>query len=686
MSQLDVLYRALVEYRKNTKDNHDCLTKRSAVITSNPDHDKILITRQDCKIHEDWIEAIERGIKFIENAINEQRQFIRSNGEVVPIEKVKRVSKDSVEHLARHSNLIINEQENEDDIVPANLYTVERLSDFAVYENRFLYMFLCFLRDFIGLRYEKIMEATNTYNGEMTMDKTVQDGARKVVYEVKLKEEKKNDEYLRTHNSAQTIIDRIQSIYKAIIFFLNTPLMTEVSKAPMLKPPVTRTNVLKMNKNFKQVLALYEYITAYEGDGFEIVPNVKTISPFTKVIADELAETVELSAFLTYEHGLGINQYFKIVYDKEETKRKEEEAKKQEEHLKAVRRQLKDGEIKPEEFIALLEKRVAELEKNGDELTAARNTIDELNTENERIGFLLNDSREKINSLESTIVTMQQQHEDEMEAEKTRHAQEVIDLKTAHAEEIDGINQAHAEQITNINNAHEEEITNLNTAHEEEKTALTENYENQIAGLNTEHEEEVQAIKTERDETVNSLNAKITETEENCRQEVEKVHNELSEKIAENKKIIAEAEARHAEMQKQCSALSDEKVLAEGRLLAIRAEHGLIKEDENFTNEAMIDELENQYLVFKKFFKTKWKVAKKEIRHDMFKQLKEDIRNKFKKKGTVTNAYIKQADDETASKTEQNGTPVTDAVNNASEGVDESGVAPDNKLNDTENK
>ena len=54
-------------------------------------------------------------------------------------EKVKNVSKDSVAHLARHSNLITRYEEGED-IIPDRLYTVERLSDYAVYENRFLYM------------------------------------------------------------------------------------------------------------------------------------------------------------------------------------------------------------------------------------------------------------------------------------------------------------------------------------------------------------------------------------------------------------------------------------------------------------------------------------------------------------------------------------------------------------------
>ena len=109
--------------------------------------------------------------------------------------------------------------------------------------------------------------------------------------------------------------------------------MIEVSKAPMLKPPVTRTNVLRMNKNFRQALALYEYITAYDKDGYEIIVDKKTLSPFVGIVADEIVESVEMSSFLTYEHGLGIREHFKRNYEREEARRKEEARQKFAEQL-----------------------------------------------------------------------------------------------------------------------------------------------------------------------------------------------------------------------------------------------------------------------------------------------------------------------------------------------------------------
>ena len=124
MSQLDVLYRALIDYRKNTKNDRECIVQRNAIASANAQEDLVEVVRNSCKIEEDWIEAIEKGLEYIEKCINEERQFIRSNGEVEPIEKVKRVSQASVEHLAKHSDLLTRKPEEGEDVIPDSLYVV----------------------------------------------------------------------------------------------------------------------------------------------------------------------------------------------------------------------------------------------------------------------------------------------------------------------------------------------------------------------------------------------------------------------------------------------------------------------------------------------------------------------------------------------------------------------------------
>ena len=305
MNYLDIYYRALIDYRKNTADFRECVNQRLSTAKANENDDCLTITRKICTVDTDWVEAIEAGMVHVEKAIREERQFIRSNGEVIDIEKVKGVSKDSVEHLARHSNLITRMEEGED-IIPDRLYTVERLSDYAVYENRFLYMLLCYLRDFITLRYNKILELEHTYNGSMSMNKAIVMTKRNLAFEIKVQEERKDDLYLKKQSESKDIIVRIGNQLKLVLAFLATPLMQEVSKVAMLKPPITKTNVLRMNHNFRGALSLYEYISAYDKPGYTVEEKKTTQSPFRLDVADEMAEIVMLASFLTYEHGLGL--------------------------------------------------------------------------------------------------------------------------------------------------------------------------------------------------------------------------------------------------------------------------------------------------------------------------------------------------------------------------------------------
>ena len=170
MTQADILYRAFVDYRKQTESDSKCQKLRTASRTACADNDKLEAIRSHCIIEEDWVNEIYKGLPFVEKAIREERQFIRQEGEVVPIEKARRVSKNSVEHLARHSDMITHVPEDgSEDLIPDKIYMVERLSDYAVYENRFLYMLLCYLRDFVSLRYNNIIEATNKYDATLTL-------------------------------------------------------------------------------------------------------------------------------------------------------------------------------------------------------------------------------------------------------------------------------------------------------------------------------------------------------------------------------------------------------------------------------------------------------------------------------------------------------------------------------------
>ncbi|MDE6441722.1 MAG: DUF2357 domain-containing protein [Clostridia bacterium] len=559
---LNTYYRALIAYRKHTADDRDCARQRKTVAGADADKDLIEIVRTDCVIEDDWIEAIEKGLIHVEKAIAEERQFIRSNGEVVPIEKVKQVSKDSVEHLARHGNLITRKPESGRDIIPDGLYTVERLADYAVYENRFLYMMLCFLRDFIAFRYDKIVELTNTYDGKLTVKKHIKSRNRSTKYELILDEKIKNDPYLRAHNPLKDKIDRIDLIYKTVLAFLNTPLMESVAKAPMLKPPITETNVLRMNKNFKGAKELYYFISSYNKQGFTVKTATRKINPFTDEIADEFAELVALNSFLTYEHGLGIEKNLKAEYELEEKKAKEREKQQKTEQIKNLQRHIKQNGGDVKEYLLLLEQRIKQLESDSTKLGTLQAQYQALENEYTELKSGVDDLRQR------------------------------AEMQKA---ELDGIHETHQTELDKINEEHKTEISQLNSKHGEE-----------IKTLNDLQTQKVEEFNAEINRITEEFNLKLAAQKEECEQRVKKAE---EEKYA----TINECNAVRLKM----DSLTAEKLLVEARLNSLLHEHGLFTTEDDFSSQESFDEIEKQYKAFKEFFKGEWKNAKKRIRREM---------------------------------------------------------------------
>ena len=509
MNHLDVYYRALRNYRALTAENRDCSALRRAMSQSGVENDDITITRTVCSVDEDWIIAIEEGLVFIEKAIKEERQFIYSNGEVVPIEKVKHVSKDSVQHLAKHSNLITKEQEG-DDIIPDQLYSVERLNDYAVYENRFLYMLLCYLRDFVTIRYDKILDISNKYDGVLKLDKEITLPGRKISYKVDLHEERKDDKYLRESNPAKDIIDRIDLILKTVMAFLATPLMEIAGKAAKLKPPITKTNVLKMDNNFKGAVALYDYIIAYDKPGYTCECKNVELAPFGDVLADELSEAGALLSFLTYEYGLDLNEKLKKSYIAEEERRKAEQIKLKEEQLETLKRRLGNMEISPEEYILSLEKHVKLLQADNRQIEPLRNKIAELKDTEEILRNEVADLKEEGENLREYIDQSESRHKQAMEDLKAefnerihnnivKHEQEMLELEKTFNKHLEELREKMRRQESELNDVISTKVREI----EEAKAMIARVTEDYDVLLNEKRvcEARIKALRTSRGET-----------------------------------------------------------------------------------------------------------------------------------------------------------------------------------------
>ena len=566
MSVSDILFRAFAEYRKTTQTNRDCERRVKEIARTGAASDCLETVRTECVIENDWIDAIEEGLVHIGKAIAQERQFIRSNGEVVDIEKVKNVSRESVEHLAKHSNLLTKEPKGEE-LIPDRLYTVERLTDYAVYENRFLYMLLCYLRDFLSWRYTRILELTQTYEGQLSLDKTIEKGGRKTIFRLYIEEERKFDPFLSETSGCREQLERIDGLIRTVEMYLATPLMEFVAKAPKLKPPVTETNVLKMNKEFKAAVQLYYFITAYEKDGFTAKQEKVSLTPLEEKTAQEFAEAAELFSFLAYKANTGQQDILQSRLVQELEREKREAQQKEQSKLQALKKRIAETGTGMDEYLLLLEKHAQELEVQCSALPGLRKRLER--SEKER----------------TEAISAHKESERLLFERETEYRAEKENLCKGYEARL----QAEAERA-------QAETLRLNAAHEEEMRKKQEECAKEIASVQESCSLTVQEIRSQSKKEKEEADAKL----ERALKEKSSAEKELSSCRAES------------------ARLQQEKTLAQAQLISMKKDCGALTEKDDFTGREQFDELEHQYRVFRSFFREEWKKAKKRIRKEVF--------------------------------------------------------------------
>ncbi len=632
MGKVDVYYRAFKNYRGETLNVKECVKDRNLIKLSKVENDKLTSTKYLCLIDEEWVKEIEEGLKYVQKAIEEGRQFIRTNSEVVPIEKVKRISRESVEHLAKHSDLITHVPENpEDDLIPDQILMLEKLTDYAVYENRFLYLLLVYLINFIDFRLNKIEKLRSMYLCEFNIDKTIKTKGLNYDVKITLKENRTNNPYPLIDNRADGLLRRVNDCKQIVNSLLNTELMTEVAKAPMIKPPITKTNVLKMNNNFKRSLALYEYVASYKGEGFTSEEITREYHPFVEDKGEEIAEIVNLTEFVSYNYGNEISSILELEYQREELRRKEEEAKRIVEQIRRLKKRVAESGMSMEEYMVMLENRNKELESAEEDLIKAKERIVELNDNIDK----LTKERELLNQEIIELNDKIQAQEQDIAQLNEKYATDMENLRSTHFNEVDALNKQRDLDFNNVVLLHAGELDELKNKHDADRVALGEEYKDKILALSNEVDNQV-ALRAKTIEDykkklgiiVAGFDKKVADLEnqlkqsrdertmllydfENKLKHMESNYNDMAEK---SKNLFqAEIDGLKAENK----ALKSYATFFKGELTAIKVQQGILTPCDDFTSKERFRQLEEEYVAFRSFFKSQWKKTNRSIRNSI---------------------------------------------------------------------
>ena len=442
---MDQYHRAAKRFHEALGESKEIRHLRDALMRAGTESEKLAGVYFDVTIEEDWIARIERAIPHLEAAIREDRQFIKSEGNITSIERVRKVSRSSVEHLARHSEMITHVPDEGEDLVPDKLQVYENESKYDVYENRVLYMVLCCTRDFLDYRFVKISQAWNEKAMATSCDKTIRATGGKLTFELRLTD--KTGGMTEDEDALARKIARIEAATGEIATLLAMPLMKEVAHSPMVTPPITRTNVLRMDQHFKEVVDLYDFLSTYTGDGFTITRHENTRTPFPEEMKGEIAELALFAMYLNYKYGRDCAEELEARYLAEEEEKREAERRAREERLASIRERMSGAEVTVEECLNLLSAETAMYEENlqklRDELAVAsewkktaetaavredmlRNTIDECRrTSGEmsrRASILAAESRVEQAKLQSQVEELTRSLAEEQEMRRALNA------------------------------------------------------------------------------------------------------------------------------------------------------------------------------------------------------------------------------------------------------------------------
>ena len=409
---------------------------------------------------------------------------------------------------------------------------IDKQESFAIYENRVLLTLIHKALMFVDDKYSKMKNVPNDSYNNITMNRHLELNQQKLDFSVNYVNE--DHESLAEDLDVEDIeslsdFDRIRRIRQGLNECLATPLMKEIAKEPQVKPPLTQTNLLKENPNFKKAVELWSFLDTYKKQGFELVGE-----EYNGKMTDENKEDVYLA--MEFQHFMmsittnpALRKMLQEKYEEENALAKEEADRP--EKVKEMALEAQTEAVHKEE----IEKLTAEITELKQKIAEQKQKIEEqaniIKTQEGKIAALENER-------ESHAKQVEQMNADF--AEKTRIAEEnFANRLSAKQKEFDDAQTAHNEYVTKLNTDNANKIAELNTNHSNEVAQLKSDYENRIDTINKENATATANLKSDYEGQLTSMKADYTS-------QIKNYEKQIADIKAENAKNVKELNDNHA--------------------------------------------------------------------------------------------------------------------------------------------
>ena len=233
----------------------------------------------------DWVDTIEDALVALDTIVRNPRKFIVIEEDIIDISLARSISVESVRHLAQHTNMIADV--SDDQVTPSKILNTSKEESYEVYENRFIYTLLKKVSQFVNTRYDVISKAmADNDQVQILIESRYNVGFAQLQFKLDTIAKMSFDDAMSLNKDGLTPIERVARMRQIINGFMSSPFAKAMVGSAPVRPPITRTNVIKKNPNYKKALTLWQFIETYNKSGFE-VESICNTTPLNSILTDE---------------------------------------------------------------------------------------------------------------------------------------------------------------------------------------------------------------------------------------------------------------------------------------------------------------------------------------------------------------------------------------------------------------
>lgn len=217
-----------------------------------------------------WVDAIEESLDAFQKIISSPRNVLKEEDLIVNVANAKKSGAETVCHLAQHSGLVDSFDEERNEVHPGRLMQRYREESWGLYENRLVFTTMEFAYHFVKIRHDALFEAMSDEFGAKLKVQSDMESATEHVHMDMFLHIKEIDSALETDAKNGDAFSRISRIYRILSVYMNSAFAQQMSKLERIKGTVNKTNVLKRNKDYHEILSLFEFLRKYNDIGYTI--------------------------------------------------------------------------------------------------------------------------------------------------------------------------------------------------------------------------------------------------------------------------------------------------------------------------------------------------------------------------------------------------------------------------------